>query len=245
MFDGSNKTPPQLSLNHELSSGPPLQNDLPHIITRWRRFKIGFTADLEKMFRQIKVCSDHQLYQCILWRDDRTNDINIYKLSTVTYGTTSAPFLSIRVLKQIAMDGAEKYPLASNILKSDTYVDDIISGSDTVSQSVHLQTQLRSILECAGFNLRKWNSNSMELLHHIPPESLATNSNFHVQNHEMVKALGLSWNTKTDNFCFKMEFTFTDKITKRVVLSDSARLFDPLGWLAPTTIIAKIMFQNL
>ena len=95
VFDGSSKIPPNSSLNEELSPGSPLQNDLSDIIARWRRYKMGFTADLEKMFRQINVCEDHQNYQCILWRNENTNDIDIYKLKTITYGTTSA----IRVLK--------------------------------------------------------------------------------------------------------------------------------------------------
>ncbi|XP_059226530.1 uncharacterized protein LOC131998179 isoform X3 [Stomoxys calcitrans] len=190
VFDGSSRVPPQPSLNDELASGPPLQNDLPTIIIRWRRFKISFTADLEKMFRQINVCNDHQLYQCILWRDPNTNDLNIYKLKTVTYGTTSAPFLAIRVLKQIAEDGRSEFPLACKVIESDTYVDDVISGCDSVTEAIKLAHELVLLLAKSGFTLRKWSSNSTELL-------------------------------------------------------NSARLFDPLGWLAPTTIMAKIMFQTL
>ncbi|XP_075163108.1 uncharacterized protein LOC142235734 [Haematobia irritans] len=224
VFDGSSRTSDQSSLNDELVSGPALQNNLPTVITRWRRFKISFTADLEKMFRQIKVFKDHQLYQCILWRDPSTNQINIYKLNTVTYGTTSAPFLAIRILKQIALDGKDEYPLASKVIDSDTYVDDVISGCDTVEEAVNLTQQLVRLLGNSGFNLRKWSSNSIDLLRAIPSEFQNNSSSFPLQNPEMVKALGLSWDPKTDN---------------------SARLFDPLGWLAPTTIIAKVMFQNL
>ncbi|XP_075162954.1 uncharacterized protein LOC142235578 [Haematobia irritans] len=245
VFDGSSRVAPQASLNEELASGPPLQNDLPTIITRWRRFQISFTADLEKMFRQIKVCKDHQKYQCILWRDPCNNNINIYKLKTVTYGTTSAPFLAIRVLKQIAKDGKDDYPLASRVIDSDTYVDDVISGCDTVEEAAKLTRQLVLLLGKAGFTLRKWSSNSDKLLSTIPSEFRTTSSSFPIQNTEMVKALGLSWDPKSDHFYFKVNYSFCDKITKSVVLSDSARLFDPLGWLAPTTIIAKIMFQHL
>ncbi|XP_059225759.1 uncharacterized protein LOC131997906 [Stomoxys calcitrans] len=245
VFDGSSRVPPQPSLNDELASGPPLQNDLPTIIIRWRRFKISFTADLEKMFRQINVCNDHQLYQCILWRDPNTNDLNIYKLKTVTYGTTSAPFLAIRVLKQIAEDGRSEFPLACKVIESDTYVDDVISGCDSVTEAIKLAHELVLLLAKSGFTLRKWSSNSTELLSTIPSEFQTTANSFPLQNHEMVKALGLSWDPKSDNFYFKVNYTFSDKITKSVVLSDSARLFDPLGWLAPTTIMAKIMFQTL
>ncbi|XP_059226223.1 uncharacterized protein LOC131998099 isoform X3 [Stomoxys calcitrans] len=245
VFDGSSRVPPQPSLNDELASGPPLQNDLPTIIIRWRRFKISFTADLEKMFRQINVCNDHQLYQCILWRDPNINDLNIYKLKTVTYGTTSAPFLAIRVLKQIAEDGRSEFPLACKVIESDTYVDDVISGCDSVTEAIKLAHELVLLLAKSGFTLRKWSSNSTELLSTIPSEFQTTANSFPLQNHEMVKALGLSWDPKSDNFYFKVNYTFSDKITKSVVLSDSARLFDPLGWLAPTTIMAKIMFQTL
>ena len=97
VFDGSSKRPPFPSLNDELFPGPALQNDLPTIITRWRRFKVGFRSDLEKMFRQIRIIDGQHHYQQILWRDSVDSEICIYKLLTVTYGTSSDPYLSIRV----------------------------------------------------------------------------------------------------------------------------------------------------
>lgn len=33
-------------------------------------------------------------------------------------------------------------------------------------------------------------------------------------------------------------------ITKRTMLSQTAQLFDPLGWLAPVIVRAKILFQS-
>lgn len=32
-------------------------------------------------------------------------------------------------------------------------------------------------------------------------------------------------------------------LTKRIVLSQTARLFDPLSWLAPVTVRAKLLIQ--
>ena len=78
----------------------------------------------------------------------------------------------------------------------------------------------------------------------LPLKSLATN-NFEIKNQDTVKALGLSWNPESDSFCFKINHNFSDKITKSGVLSDAAKLFDTLGWLAPTAILAKITFQKL
>ena len=95
VFDGSCHLNNYKSLNEELCPGPALQNDLPGIITQWRRHRIAFSADIEKMFRQIDVYPEHRKFQQILWRHELNDEISIYELNTVTYGTTSAPYLSI------------------------------------------------------------------------------------------------------------------------------------------------------
>ncbi|XP_065356376.1 uncharacterized protein LOC135950776 [Calliphora vicina] len=246
VFDGSCKRGNQPSLNEELASGPALQNDLPIIITRWRRYKIGFRADLEKMFRQIKVVDEQQKYQQILWRSPGSDKIIIYKLSTVTYGTKPAPFLSIRVLQQLSSDENDKYPLACKVLNTDTYVDDVISGADNLVDALELHTQLCQLLYKGKFNLRKWTTNSEELLSHIPLEFRENSNVYRLNAVNTVKALGLEWNTVDDCFSFKINFDNSGtNVTKRSLLSDAAKLYDPLGWLSPTTILAKIEFQNL
>ncbi|XP_065361949.1 uncharacterized protein LOC135955527 [Calliphora vicina] len=244
VFDGGNRRPPQTSINEELSAGPALQNDLSTIITRWRKHYIGFTADLEKMFRQINVSPEHQPYQCILWRN-ATNKICVYALRTVTYGTTSAPYLAIRVLQQLSEDEETNFPEASHILRTDTYVDDVISGADTLEESLELQQQLSNLLKSGGFHLRKWNSNSFELMKNIPEEDREIQQSFSIYQPKMSKALGINWNTNNDYFYFSINFRFSEQITKSSLLSEASKLFDPLGWLSATTIIAKIIFQQL
>ena len=162
VFDGGNRKPPYPSLNDEICAGPALQNDLPTIITRWRRHCVAFSADLEKMFRQINICLPHQPYQCILWRNS-LQQLCVY----VTYGTTSAPYLAIRVLQQLAKDEEYNFKTASSVLRTDTYVDDVISGTDTPDEAVHLQQELSVFLKSGGFHLRKWNSNSTILMNSI------------------------------------------------------------------------------
>lgn len=49
-------------------------------------------------------------------------------LSTLTFGTASAPFAVIRVIRQLAEDKRESYPKAEEVLKIEIYVDDILSG---------------------------------------------------------------------------------------------------------------------
>ncbi|XP_066600823.1 uncharacterized protein [Prorops nasuta] len=55
VFDASRRTPEQHSLNKFLLTGPSLQSDLSLILTNWRLHRFVFTADIVKMFRQIRI----------------------------------------------------------------------------------------------------------------------------------------------------------------------------------------------
>ncbi|XP_024868970.1 uncharacterized protein LOC112452802 [Temnothorax curvispinosus] len=56
--------------------------------------------------------------------------------------------------------------------------------------------------------------------------------------------LSLQWQPEKDTFAFQVHPATSTQVTKRSVLSHTARLFDPLGWLAPVIIGAKILIQS-
>lgn len=58
------------------------------------------------------------------------------------------------------------------------------------------------------------------------------------------RALGLQWCVETDSFRFKMEMK-QQPFTRRGMLSASSSVYDPLGFLAPVTLPAKMMQQEL
>ncbi|KAF2882156.1 hypothetical protein ILUMI_24012 [Ignelater luminosus] len=119
VFDGSCKLETGLSINEAQFTGPTLQNDIFSIIARFRLHQYVFTADVEKMYRMVWVHPEHRRYQRILWRETTNDEICTYELNTVTYGTTSAPYLAIRCLIQIALDNQDYYPLESQVIKED------------------------------------------------------------------------------------------------------------------------------
>jgi hypothetical protein len=61
-----------------------------------------FTADIAKMYRQITIHPQDKDVQRILWRRSPDDPIQEYKLTTLTYGTSSEPFLATRYLKKLA-----------------------------------------------------------------------------------------------------------------------------------------------
>jgi hypothetical protein len=109
VFDASAKTTNGISLNDQLMIGPTLQEDLFSILTRFRTYQYVLSSDIAKMFRQILMQGSHRDYQRILWRDDQSKPLEIYRLKTVTYGTACAPFLAVRSLQQLAHENIQNY----------------------------------------------------------------------------------------------------------------------------------------
>ncbi|GFY78905.1 DUF1758 domain-containing protein [Trichonephila inaurata madagascariensis] len=179
VFDASSKTSSGLSLNDLLMVGPRVQPELFPILIQFRIFSVAICADVEKMFRQIKVHEKDVDWQRILWRDSPTEPIKEYRLTTVTYGTSSAPFLSTRTLRQLAIDEQENYPAASRATLSHFYVDDLLSGSATKKGAIQpqcLQSCGEMMKKKGGFSLRKWVSNDPDVLATISEELKAVDS---------------------------------------------------------------------
>ncbi|KAL0822198.1 hypothetical protein ABMA28_004328 [Loxostege sticticalis] len=128
VFNASSKGINNVSLNDDLLTGPKLQQDLRHILMRWRRHEICIVSDLVKMYRQVLVNKDHANFQRILWRDHPNEPIKHYKLLTLTFGTACAPYLAVKTLQRLAQDEQERWPIASQITKTDFYIDDLMTG---------------------------------------------------------------------------------------------------------------------
>jgi len=97
LFDGSTKTSNGLSLNDILQVGPTLQPEFYSIVLPFKTHQVCFTADITKMYRQIKVYPLDRDLQRVLWRYSTEEPIQEYQLNTVTYGTASAPYLATRL----------------------------------------------------------------------------------------------------------------------------------------------------
>ncbi|XP_043479886.1 uncharacterized protein LOC122509722 [Leptopilina heterotoma] len=244
VFDGSMEDSNDMSLNKALMVGPTIQDDLFTIYTRFRSFPFALTADIEKMYRQIQVDIEDANYQKILWRSNPTEPIKIYKLKTVTYGTASAPFLGTRVLKQLAIDEGDAFPLAAKVLKRDFFVDDMHTGASTYQEALELRNELIELTKKGGFNLRKWASNDSRLINDMTETSETELMSLH--SIDTIKTLGIFWNPKDDTILYSVKPLNPDKqLTKRLILSEIAKLFDPLGLLGPVIVQAKLIIQLL
>ncbi|XP_036145647.1 uncharacterized protein LOC118646570 [Monomorium pharaonis] len=136
VFDASARSTTGVALNDVLMSGPVLQEDVFSIVTRFRSYSYVLTADIEKMFRQVRLHLEDTKYQRILWRENPMESIRMYGLQTVIYGTRPGNYLAVRCLHQLAMDEEDDFPLASEVLKRDFYVDDLLTGADNYERAL-------------------------------------------------------------------------------------------------------------
>ncbi|XP_039303433.1 uncharacterized protein LOC120357334 [Solenopsis invicta] len=164
VFDASCKTISGISLNDALMVGPVIQQELASILTRLRIFQYVISADIIKMYRQILVDPSQTSLQRILWRSDPNSDVQTYELSTLTYGTSSTSFLATRCLKNLAEQHASIYPIGSTCVQRDFYVDDMLSGADTIEEVSRIRDETIQLLRRGSFELSKWASNCRKLL---------------------------------------------------------------------------------
>lgn len=200
VFDASAKDANFQSLNECLLNGPRLQADLLDLLIRFRFFKIAFTADIAKMYRQILMNPTDYKFQLIVWRDDADKPIKTFAMKTVTFGTTSAPYLAVKTLYRLAEDEKGNYPLGAQCLQEGFYVDDCIYGADSIKEAITVKAQVLDALKGAGFHLRKWSSNSSQILEDLTETDKEKNNILDFDDKFCVKTLGIQWSPEMDSF---------------------------------------------
>jgi len=244
VFDASNKSTTGISLNDALMVGPVLQQDLFSILLRFREFKYVITSDIAKMYRQVLLDDAQTALQRIVWRNNPTEGIKTYELVTLTYGTAPASFLATKVLHQLAGLEEGQFPMGAMIVKRDFYVNDLITGANSIEEALTIRNQVSALLSRGGFELRKWSSNSKDLLRDIPDQT-RDSAIIELDKDGVSKTLGVKWNRYRDSFQYTIKISCGISCTKRIMLSNIAQIFDPLGLLAPVIVTAKILIQEL
>lgn len=162
----------------------------------------------------------------------------------MTYGVSSSPYQAIRVLQQLKIDDGHKYPATKKILSTQCYVDDIITGANSVSDHIHRQTLTNKLLSGGVFLLQKWASNCSEVSNRIPYENRVIQLSFDPKDEMSIKILGLHWEPISYVFSYhtcSSSFVYT----KRSVLSIIAKLYEPIGASASIIFWVKCFMQIL
>ncbi|XP_048524394.1 uncharacterized protein LOC125505175, partial [Dendroctonus ponderosae] len=231
VFNASSHTSTGISLNKLQMTGAKIQPDLFNIILRFRTKSIVISSDIKMMYRQILINKTDRKFQKILWRSGPDEPLKTYQLNTVTYGTTAAPFLAVRCLKEIANEVRQ---------------DDLLTVTDSVESAAKFCKNITDYFLKRGFELRKWKSNNPSILKELNTVDDDNFIDFSMSDNAATKTLGLLWLCQSDSLVYKIATPNLRKnITKRILLSDIATIFDPLGLISPCIILAKVLLQKL
>ncbi len=242
------------------SKGPNLINDLTQVLTRFRRYNVGIMGDVSKMFLKVQVPKEFRKYYRFLWCSRDGNQIYVYQFCGHLFGNNGSPTCAIWTTQRNARDFIAKYPRAVEMIIKSTIVDDHIDSVPTDEEAVELISQLVEIHEKIGLKIAKFNSNSAKVSANLPEgtsksESMVSFDSYVAETSyapgtevkmPQVRTLGQQWNMIGDYFTFgDFEVDESTKWTKAACLSQAHKVFDPLGFVCPLMLEARIFLQGL
>ena len=257
------------SLNDCLQVGPPMNHMILDIILRFRTFPVALSGDLEKAFLMVSVAKEDRDVLRFLWTDDVNTDeptLKVYRFARVMFGVASSPFLLNATLRQHLDKYEGTDPEFVTEMLQGLYVDDINTGAADAEKTFQLYLKAKARFAAAGFNLRKFVTNSYELRQRIleAEEALGTSTPNATEGTEQSyaklklggeepavgehKVLGVRCDVGNDQLVFDLSALAgaeSQPLTKRTVISHAAKVYDPLGILSPATLKLKVLFQRL
>ncbi|CAJ0597735.1 unnamed protein product [Cylicocyclus nassatus] len=123
-------------------------------------------------------------------------------------------------------------------IRKNLYVDNLFFGAQSSEEAIAKYTHTKNLFRELNMNLREYRSNDRCFNETIEEADRMKTS--------CPKVLGIPWNSETDKFVIKGSMVPSkEKVTKRTVTQQLASVYDPLGFLVPLLLPAKIFLQSL
>ena len=200
---------------------------------------------------------------------------DVYIMERVNMGDTPAPAISTEAVYKTADRFEKESPEAANLLKKSTYVDDLIDSRPSVNDAIQVAREAEDMLAKGGFSTKCWQlsgeRNSRTSLGHEEASLANTDETKPLSllkgTETSMRVLGLAWNPKEDLMLYEVTLNFSKKrrgvrtgpdlnaadlpkalpefLTKRTVLEQVMKIYDPLGLVCPFTLLAKVYLREV
>ena len=184
----------------------------------------------------------------IIYAFSGTTNIIILHFLRVVFGIISSPLLLNAAIKYHLERYLNDAKYFVDKFLNDLYIDDSTSGLFNVKEANHFYLNAKRIIKEGGFELRKWASNSVELINKINRKENVSCSDSSNKSNYTRKVLGITWDLAADTIIFYFDElvseVFSLPMTKRSILKISGKIFDPLGLTSPITIQFKMICTN-
>ena len=252
VFDASQPTASGVSLNDILAKGKNNMNKFVEIIIRWSSHNTAFHTDIKKMYNSVQLREEHWCLQRYIWQNEldkgKLPEEKVIKM--LIYGIRSSGNQSERGLRQTAKLSAEEYPEVNQIVQHDIYVDDCLSGEDSMKKAMVRADQLELVLNRGGFSLKGVTFSGKD-----PPSALSADES-------SINVAGMKWLPKDDivsldisklNFAKKHrgkkptqnQNIIPQQLTRRHCVSKVVEIFDLTGKVTPITATMKVDLHSL
>ena len=215
-------------------------NRLIEIMIRWTTYLYAFHTDIQKMYNSVLLRKEHWRYQMYLWRDDLDVERPPHPkvIKSLIYGVRPSGNLAEGALRLTAEKTKHLYPRACEIIKKDMYVDDCMSGENSIDDRLKTTDNIKMALEMGSWTLKGYTFSGCD-----PPEHLSKDG-------KSVTVGVLLWFSLGDSISLNIgELNFARKNRRRksnstsgiipedLMMRDCAgkvgEIWDPLGRLTP------------
>ena len=117
-------------------------------------------------------------------------------------------------------------------------------SSPSAEEAIYVYHNLTSILARRSLHLTKWITNHEAVLNEILENRFTKDQQHLLDNLTDNRVLGIWWKLNLDQLTINVELP-DNPFTSRGILLTVARLFDPLGFVAPVLLKAKQILQTL
>ena len=236
----------ELSLNDILMKGPNVLTSLLQVLVKWRMFPVGFLGDISKMYHNVGTGEIEANLRRLLWREcEQNRPPDVYCFEKVTFGDRPAGCIVVSALQATAEMFSHYSKKAAHVLKQDSYMDDTLSGDNSIKEAKDLVSNIETIARKGGFKYKKF----------IFSGEYEDNG----ESKPSEKALGIVWEPSEDKIKVRIELNHNKK--KRGVRSEAVRveaipfsrriclrlvngIFDPLGMATPVTVKLKMLMKS-
>ena len=227
--------------------------DLLRLVLRWQIGSYALNGDLSQYYNSFKLDSKQWNLQRFLWKNDLDPAAEVKEgvITTLIYGVKSVSAQAEDAIKQLAEVLKKSRPNVSEFLLRCLYVDDMGESRAQFSECKQLAQEVDECLQMVGLSCKGWTFSSED-----PPESIAKDSH-------NIKVGGIIWTPKVDvveipipilhfgrrsrgkldekTTFFDGDFADLNKfvpvnLSRRMVTSKMASIYDVLGKFAPLTI---------
>ena len=145
-------------MNYHLCKGPDhFINDLLSVLLAFRNGHVGFACDIRKFHNKVHLVEEDVHMQHFLWRNMETNrEPDHLAVAVNNFGVTSANCIATCALRKSADEFADVYPVESEEVKSQTYVDDQLGAAAGKVEAVQKNERWDEICDHASMPNKGW-----------------------------------------------------------------------------------------